>query len=147
MVGQAEAVALVIALMWGRQLQTLIERSSRMEGKLMAAEDATARLQGEIADLREQNVFLLRSMLDMKREGFNPAGLWAHFGQDAAEQEEELPEEVMNAILARSEEGTDLYGELVKDAWLMLKKEGLDPARAAALTLRGGAVLEDSWQS
>lgn len=122
--------------MWGRELQTLIERASRMEGALQHTQEEKDRLLGEISDLREQNLTLTRQMVDMKREGFEPL---VPVSLPPVEEEAALPEQVERAIRIITDPGTDLYAELVKDAWRMLEGEGLEPEKVATLTLRGGA--------
>lgn len=127
----------VIALVWGRQARDLIEDAIFHKARASGYANAIERLQEELADLREQNTELVKEMLAMKREGFEP---YVPVKLNEVDEEPELPAEVREALLKITSPGTPLWAELEEDAIHLLRDK--EPDEVARITLRGGAYRD-----
>jgi hypothetical protein len=130
----------MIAIIWGKRALNLIAAERELAALAKQYGQMTMLFQGEISDLREQNLMLTRQMIDMKREGFEPI---VPVSFKPEEDEREVPEQVEEAIARRAEPGTDLYRRLIDGAWKALEG-GMDPGRVTTEVLMGGARKE-AW--
>lgn len=91
-------------------------------------------LQREVVHLRAENQRLTNEMLTLKREGFHPPAAMVPTPSSI----EDLPLAVLDALSARAEPGSSLWGVLAADARTLLRRGDYDASDVAAEILRGG---------
>lgn len=119
-------------------------RLAAAEERVKVLEEERQRLLAEIAALQAERTLILKTVVDMKREGFEPL---VAVSLPAPEPPKKLPDSVQRAVDARADPGTPLHRDLTEDAWRMLDREELPAEEVVRITLGGiAATRERPWE-
>lgn len=120
-----------------------VAQAAAAEARATAAEEETTRLRQHNDMLMQEIKELTATIVQMRREGFNPT---MPINMEPQPQEEPLDPEIMRACSSLAEPGSRLYEELVEDARRMRDHEQLDTRAIVQATLRGGTQsMEEAW--